>query len=144
MMRCACFHVDGTILITLSEINPRTTGTYKTIHTARTLHRRAFESSNLQSLIFFLSFAAKPSLCMSLSHSRSLSRAVYRLSTFTLCDWVYQRCTEVPPGGRSSRMRFTCSYVDGLVSELSFGTGTPNHCNVKKFQDDSYPAGDSN
>ena len=135
MMRCACFHVDGTILITLSEINPRTTGTYKTLHTARTLHGRAFESSNLQSLILFL--------CMSLSHSLSLSRAVYRLSTFTLCDWVYQRCTEVPPGGRSSRMRVTCSHVDGSVSELSFGTGTPNHCNAKKIQDDSYPAGDS-
>ncbi len=72
-----------------------------------------------------------------------LALAVYRLSTFMMCVWKYKRCAAGPPDGRSSRMRFTCSHVDGSVSEHSFGTGSPKHCNVENVQDASYPAGDS-
>jgi hypothetical protein len=59
VMQCACGHVDGTILGTLSQINPRTIATYN-------LKSSSF---NIPSLIFSLTF----SLCLSLCHSLSLS-----------------------------------------------------------------------
>ena len=78
-MRCACCHVDGTILDTLSEINPRTIATHKNFEddscpaweSIRIVHSTIF---NILALVFSLTF----SLCLSpVTHSRSLRLAAH-------------------------------------------------------------------
>ena len=120
-MQCACGHVDGTILDTLSEINPRTIATHKNFEddscpaweSIGIVHSTIF---NILALIFSLTF----SLCLSLCHALSLS----------------------PPGGPHSTMRCTGSHVEGSVSAVAFGTEPTHHYNFKKVNDDSYCIGE--